>query len=1204
MLVHLRQCCNYRKSLDLPDFEQLLLCLSVEKPGITTIPEKPLLLKLWSCILLLGLMLAFVDQGKAQAPFPAATHSNFRFKKFAINSDSLLLDTVSIIPKTFAIAGVDTSTYHLDFVQARVYWKKRPTTDTVLVTYRVFPYKLNSVVQRLSYESVMNNFYMAPYEFNAGGNESKGLFDFGSIQYNGSFGRALSFGNNQDAVVNSTFQLQLNGMLKDSIEIAAALSDNNIPIQPDGTTQQLNEFDQVFLQFKKKNWQLNLGDIDIRQNNMYFLNFYKRLQGISFQTTSHLSPSVQSTTLVSGSIAKGKFTRNVLQGMEGNQGPYRLTGANNEFFFIVLANTERVYLDGELLQRGEDRDYIINYNTAEVTFMPNRMITKDSRIQIEFEYADRNYLNANLYAYQEIGINDKLKLKVSAFNNSDAKNSQINQTLDTRQKQFLYEVGDSIGKALYPTVALDTFSKDKILYERVYDSSGITIDSFYKYSVDPAVARYTLSFTDLGQGNGDYVPEFNGANGKVFRFVPRVNGMKQGRYEPVMILVTPKKQQLISIGADYQVDKNNSIKTEFALSNNDVNTFSSKDGGDDKGIATKVQYTNVTALGSPGKLSLTSNIDVEHVDKKFKPLERLRYVEFSRDWGLPLLVQPATENIIRFSTALKDKNNHGLSYQFMSYQRSDNYKGFQNLVQHSANWFGWSISNQFAITQFNTISSKGSYIRPVIDISKELKMLGSLKLGFKYALEKNDVRDKVKDTLGLQSFSFDTYTAYLKSNEKKKNKYGVTFFTRADKYPRSKEMVKADRSYNVNFQAEIVQSSKHQLLFNATYRVLKVYDNTFSRQENDKTILGRTEYLVNEWKGLLTGSVLYELGTGQEQRRDFAYLEVPAGQGQYTWNDYNNDGIQQLNEFETALFQDQAKFIRIFIPTNQFTKANYTTLNYNFSFNPKAALNYEGVSNIGKFISRFNWQTSMQKSKKSIAKGDFEFNPFKYEISDTALLTLATSFINTVSFNRFSSKWGVDISNLQNTGKALLTYGYESRKLNDWIAKLRWNLSTSLTLDINSKKGLNALYTPNSSFSNRNYALSIYNAEPRISYIRGTVFRIQTSYRYELKENSPEYGGERSLSNALNLETKYNVLQNSSINAKFTYNKIRYDYPANTTVSYIMLDGLLPGANYLWSIDFTKRLLNNVELNFQYEGRKPGEARTVHVGRAAIRALF
>lgn len=1162
-------------------------------------------MKLFSRILSILLFAFIIFDAKGQAPANQRLTSNLRIKKIAVATDSLFLDTLSIIPGTFLAPGIDTADYSLDLVSSLLRWKKKPSADTVSITYRVFPYRLSSLRQRFDYDSIARYTFMSPFEFREGKEGTGSLFNFGTINYNGSFGRGISFGNRQDAVVTSNFQLQLNGMLGDSIEIAAAITDNNIPIQPDGTTQQLNEFDQIFLQFKKKNWQLNLGDIEIRQNGLYFLNFYKRLEGIAFQTTNRISPTVQSSTLVSGSIAKGKFNRNIFQGLEGNQGPYRLSGANNEFFFIVLAGTERVFLDGVLLQRGEDGDYVINYNTAELTFTPKRMITKDSRIQVEFEYADRNFLNSNLYAYQTMDVGKKLKLKIGAFQNSDAKNSQINQTLDPLQKAFLFNVGDSINQAFYPTVAIDSFSKDRILYEKVFVTTGSGTDSFYRYSTDSLVARYALSFSDLGQGGGDYVPEFNGANGKVYRYVAPIAGQKQGRYSPVLKLVTPKQQRLINIGTDYQIDKNNALKTEMAVSTYDVNTFSKKNGGDDQGIAARVQYTNTASLRKAAGLVLTSNIDVEHVQKQFRPLERLRYVEFSREWGLPFTMQPVDETIVRLSAGIKNAKTHALNYQLMTYNRGDGYKGVQNIVQHGGTLAGWTFANQVAVTNFNAMTESGIFFRPVVDVSKRFKSWSNHRLGFSYALEDNVVHDKRTDSVSSTSFSFDTYSAYIKSDENKKNKYGLTFSTRRDKYPFGKVLEKGDRSYNINFNAELLKSEKHQFLINSTYRKLDVYNEAVSKQKADRTILGRTEYMIRELKGFVTGNVLYELGTGQEQRRDFAYLEVPNGQGEYTWNDYDSNGVQTLDEFEVAAFQDQAKFIRLFIPTNEFTKANYTTINYSFSFNPRAILNGAALKNISKFANRFTWQTSLQKTKKATAGGDFQFNPFKYGITDTALLTLNTSIANTISFNRFSSNWGIDLTNLQNSGKALLTYGYESRKQQDWIAKLRWVISPSFTFNLVSKKGLNALYTPK--FKTRNYELDVHSLEPQLVFINRTVFRLQSSYKLDQKRNNAVYGGELSSSNALNLETKYNILQNSSVNARFTYNHINYsaaNTSKNTTVSYIMLDGLLPGSNYLWSVDFTKRIFGNVELNMQYEGRKPGEAKPVHVGRAAVRALF
>src|SRR5690606_10876243 len=239
--------------------------------------------------------------GNAQEPSIPVKSSNLRIKALPVIKDTVYLDSLSIIPYSLTVRGVPPSDYRFDYIRSYLVWTVKPVKDTVEITYRVFPFKLDPVAQRISYDSVVNNFYAAPFEFNNNATKQQGVFNFGNLNYHGSFGRGISFGNSQDAVLNSNLNLQLSGMLGDSIEIAAAITDNNIPTQPDGSTQQLNEFDQVYLQFKKKNWQLDLGDIDLRQNKSYFLNFYKRLQGVSFQTDYNLSPGIKGHTLVSGS---------------------------------------------------------------------------------------------------------------------------------------------------------------------------------------------------------------------------------------------------------------------------------------------------------------------------------------------------------------------------------------------------------------------------------------------------------------------------------------------------------------------------------------------------------------------------------------------------------------------------------------------------------------------------------------------------------------------------------------------------------------------------------------------------------------------------------------------------------------------------------------------------------------------------------------
>lgn len=1133
--------------------------------------------------------------------------SNLRYKTVAVK-DSLKLDSLSIAPGSLFVAGVADSDFVLFPSASLLVWKEKPAVDSVQVRYRVLPIALGQVYSNKSTRMVDSNLVSLIYRFED--QSGRNFVNFNQLEYNGSYGRSISLGNNQDVVLNSQFNLQVNGYILDSIKLEAAITDNTIPFQPEGNTQRLQEFDQIYIRLSKNKHVLQLGDYNLESPPGYFLKFFKRVQGIYYETGFPVGKSISNRVGISGSVSKGQFARNIFQGQEGNQGPYKLTGNNGEQFFIVLAGTERVFVDNMPMERGENADYVINYNTAEVRFMPRRMITKDSRIQVEFEYQDRNYLNSLIYGFDELQVGKKLTVRVNAYSNQDAKNQPFLQNLTGDQKRFLSTIGDSIQNAFYANVLQDTFSPNRILYKLVDTLvNGTPYDSVFVYSTNPDSARFSLSFSFVGPGRGNYIISSGNANGRVYDWVAPVDGRPAGNYEPVQLLITPKKQQVFIVSADYRIDSLKNLNVEVGASNVDPNLFSKRDDNTHWGIATKVNYTEQRSLGRADtagkkKWMWQNSLSYEYVQDRFRAIGPFRNVEFGRDWNVPQLGPKPDEHLAHLGTKLSHERVGTMGYNFSFYQRGAAYKGLRNMLSYDylrKRWKAGWVANWLQATD---TFQQSQFFRPIAYAEYHLKEVVNAYVGARYELEHNEIRSMQNDTLMPTAFSFDIISAYLRSAEQQATRWGITYFTRRDWLPLGNSFTRRNHSNNVETKLALSRWRNHQINFTGTYRQLVIDDTTAATNlRPEESLLGRLEYNGNLLKQVVHINTLYEFGSGQEQRRSYTFVEVPVGQGLYTWNDYNGDGVQQANEFEIAVYADQKRFIKVFTPTNEYVKVNY--VNFNFSMMLEPSYFWQGAAIRGwkKFVARFSSQTSLQIANRLLAaEGVRSYNPFIDVLNDASIILTNNALSQSVFFNRSNARWGLDYNLIFNTGKQLLVYGVEGNMNRQNLYKLRWNITRPLTLNLQARHGDRAYSSALD--DNRTYRVYQVAGEPSLTWIYRSVFRVTGGVRYEERNNVASFGGEQAVIQSVQLDMRYSKPTIGVVQLRGTYSGIDFNGRLTDPVAFVMLDALQQGSNYLWYMNWERRVGKGIEISLEYEGRKPGLGTIVHTGRMSIRAIL
>jgi len=1091
--------------------------------------------------------------------------------------DSIVFNPLSSNPYYFAVfttkdTALDSLYYAVDFKKSTLFLKKQfqvvfPEIDSIKIQYYTYPKALTKTYQHLDPAIIItDSLPLKPKAIYH--KKEEAIKPFEGLNTQGAITRGVTVGNNQDAVLNSVLDLKIEGKLSSKVLLRARINDTNIPIQENGYSQDLKDLDRVYIEMIGPHWKVQAGDIFLKNKDSHFMNFTKKVSGVGVQA------DIDSTHIFSSAaLVKGRFTTDVFQGEEANQGPYKLNGKQGESYIFIISGSEKVYINGLRQTRGENNDYVIDYNTAEIRFTPTKPITANMRIQVEFQYSDRNYtrfVTHNTATYKT----KKLQIGAGFYRESDVKEQPLQLNLSTDQIALLAQSGNSNQQIFVPNITETTYDENKILYR--FLSDGV-----YEYSTDINETLYQVRFTYFGYNQGDYKIAEYLAMGKKMQYV----GKNKGDYKAVIPLTAPSSQQIMAINTSYKPNIKTDFAVELAYADTNHNLFSNQKSA--KAPALAASWNQVLIDSVKRNWRLENHINIDFIHHKFKSIERIFEIEFDRDWNLQQ--KTGSQRLLSNRLSFLNTKNNSLYYQFDNLNLTQYYNGNKHQIAADINYKKISIQHQSSYLKSTGMLINTSYARSHSEVKYKQKKWW-IKTAFD--LENNRLEDTKNHQLNQKSFQFldlkntlgvgDTTGIFVK--------IGADF--RANDSLLNRRLTRVNNSSTFFINTQLIKTKSATLLGYINYRKLD-----YINKKDVASINSKLTYRQQLFNQLISLQSNFKNTSGNLAQQEYTYIETEPGQGYYTWIDYNENNIQELDEFEIAQYADQANYLRIALAHLKYIPTQEAALQQRIQINFSKWSNKNGFK---KLVSHwYNEFNILAKNNRKRTDRLVNLNPFDAENTNT--LGMQFNLRNALIFNRGKAHYTTAYNYTQSKQKIMQSFGnqYNKIKLHQIVFKHKvkenWQLGCTATQSDNTSQ--------NSSFANRNYQLFEQSIAPNLSYFFNAKHWIKATYTKTNKNN--KIGDLESLKQQqITLNYSYTNTKQSVFSVEIKALQNNFNGTNYSVVGYQMLAGLQPDNNMIWSLLWSKKINSYLFLNLHYNARANTFSPTIHNGNVQLRAHF